>query len=440
LKDQIQQVGSHLTLSHSHTLYQEAQQLLPGGVNSPVRAFRGVGGEPIFIDSARGPYLFDVDGNRYLDYVQSWGPMILGHAHASVVEAVIQASKRGFSFGAPTEAESELAKMVIESVPSIEMVRFVNSGTEATMSALRLARAYTGRHKIIKFSGCYHGHADMLLVQAGSGVATMGLPDSPCVPPEATGNTLIAPYNDIEAVETLFHTYPTEIAAVIVEPVAANMGLVLPQPGFLEQLRSLTKAYGALLIFDEVMTGFRVALGGMQERVSIIPDLTCLGKIIGGGLPVGAYGGRREIMEQVAPLGAMYQAGTLSGNPLAMAAGIATLTEMRKPGQYEELERKSQMLGNGLERVKNETGVELQFARIGAMFCLYFTGQPVTDYASAKSSDTASFAQYFWNMLARGIYLPPSQFEACFISLALDDEMIKETIESARLALSGEKP
>ena len=440
MKDQIQQVGSHLTLSHSHTLYQEAQQLLPGGVNSPVRAFRGVGGEPIFIDSARGPYLFDVDGNRYLDYVQSWGPMILGHAHASVVEAVIQASKRGFSFGAPTEAESELAKLVIESVPSIEMVRFVNSGTEATMSALRLARAYTGRHKIIKFSGCYHGHADMLLVQAGSGVATMGLPDSPGVPPEATGNTLIAPYNDIEAVEMLFDTYPTEIAAVIVEPVAANMGLVLPQPGFLEQLRSLTKAYGALLIFDEVMTGFRVALGGMQERVSIIPDLTCLGKIIGGGLPVGAYGGRREIMEQVAPLGAMYQAGTLSGNPLAMAAGIATLTEMRKPGQYEELERKSQMLGNGLERVKNETGVELQFARIGAMFCLYFTGQPVTDYASAKSSDTASFAQYFWNMLARGIYLPPSQFEACFISLALDDEMIKETIESARLALSGEKP
>lgn len=440
MKDQIQQVGSHLTLSRSHTLYQEAQQLLPGGVNSPVRAFRGVGGEPIFIDSARGPYLFDVDGNRYLDYVQSWGPMILGHAHPSVVEAVIQASKRGFSFGAPTEAESELAKMVIESVPSIEMVRFVNSGTEATMSALRLARAYTGRHKIIKFSGCYHGHADMLLVQAGSGVATMGLPDSPGVPPEATGNTLIAPYNNIEAVETLFHTYPTEIAAVIVEPVAANMGLVLPQPGFLEQLRSLTKADGALLIFDEVMTGFRVALGGMQERVGITPDLTCLGKIIGGGLPVGAYGGHREIMEQVAPLGAMYQAGTLSGNPLAMAAGIATLTEMRKPGQYEELERKSQMLGNGLERVKNETGVELQFARIGAMFCLYFTGQPVTDYASAKSSDTASFAQYFWNMLARGIYLPPSPFEACFISLALDDEMIEETIESARLALSGEKP
>lgn len=440
MKDQIQQVGNHLTLSRSHMLYQEAQQLLPGGVNSPVRAFRGVGGEPIFIDSARGPYLFDVDGNRYLDYVQSWGPMILGHAHPGVVEAVIQASKRGFSFGAPTEAESELARLVVASVPSIEMVRFVNSGTEATMSALRLARAFTGRHKIIKFSGCYHGHADMLLVQAGSGVATMGLPDSPGVPPEATGNTLIAPYNDIEAVETLFRTYPTEIAAIIVEPVAANMGLVLPQQGFLEQLRSLTEAYGTLLIFDEVMTGFRVALGGMQEREGITPDLTCLGKIIGGGLPVGAYGGRREIMEQVAPLGAMYQAGTLSGNPLAMAAGIATLTEMRKPGQYEELERKSQMLGDGLERVINETGLELQCARIGAMFCLYFTGQPVTDYASAKSSDTASYAQYFWNMLARGVYLPPSQFEACFISLAFDDEMIEETIESVRLALSGEKP
>jgi glutamate-1-semialdehyde 2,1-aminomutase len=439
VNNQMQQVGNHLKLSRSHVLFEEAQQLLPGGVNSPVRAFRGVGGEPIFIDSANGPYLFDVDGNSYLDYVQSWGPMILGHAYPSVVEAVVQASKRGFSFGAPTQAESELARLVIASVPSIEMVRFVNSGTEATMSALRLARAFTGRHKIIKFSGCYHGHADMLLVQAGSGVATMGLPDSPGVPPEATSNTLIAPYNDVEAVETLFRTYPTEIGAVIVEPVAANMGLVLPMPGFLEQLRSLTKEYGAVLIFDEVMTGFRVALGGMQERVGITPDLTCLGKIIGGGLPVGAYGGRSEIMEHVAPLGAMYQAGTLSGNPLAMAAGIATLTEMRKPGQYEELERKSQLLGDGFGRVIRETGLALQFARIGAMFCLYFTELPVTDYASAKLSDTASFARYFWNMLARGIYLPPSQFEACFISLAFDDKMIEETVESAKLALSGEK-
>jgi glutamate-1-semialdehyde 2,1-aminomutase len=277
----------------------------------------------------------------------------------------------------------------------------------------------------------------MLLVQAGSGVATMGLPDSPGVPAEATSNTLIAPYNDSAAVEALFHAYPQEIAAIIVEPVAANMGLVLPLPGFLEKLRSLTEAYGALLIFDEVMTGFRVALGGMQERTGIAPDLTCLGKIIGGGLPVGAYGGRREIMEQVAPIGNMYQAGTLSGNPLAMAAGIATLTEMRKPGQYEELERKSQLLGDGIERVIHETGLSLQFARIGAMFCLYFTAQPVINYASAKTSDTASFARYFWNMLARGIYLPPSQFEACFISLALDDAMIKETVESVALALSN---
>ncbi len=426
-----------LNLSRSHDLYQEAQQLLPGGVNSPVRAFRGVGGEPVFIDHASGPYLYDVDGNRYLDYVQSWGPMILGHTHPAVVEAVVQASGRGFSFGAPTQAESKLARLVMESVPSIEMIRFVNSGTEATMSALRLARAYTGRHKIIKFSGCYHGHADMLLVQAGSGVATMGLPDSPGVPPEATSNTLIASYNDSAAVEELFKTYPKEIAAIIVEPVAANMGLALPLPGFLEKLRSLTQEYGALLIFDEVMTGFRVALGGMQERAGIVPDLTCLGKIIGGGLPVGAYGGRREIMQLVAPMGPMYQAGTLSGNPLAMAAGIATLTELRKPGQYEKLERTGQLLNDGITQVIREIGggEAVQFVRVGAMFCLYFTSQSVIDYASARSSDTARFARFFWSMLGRGIYLPPSQFEACFISLALEDAMIEETVNAVRLAL-----
>ncbi len=429
------QVGGNLRLARSHELFQEAQELLPGGVNSPVRAFRGVGGTPVFIDAANGPYLYDVDGNRYLDYVQSWGPMILGHAYPSVVEAVVQASKTGFSFGAPTKAENELAKLVIDSVPSIEMVRFVNSGTEATMSALRLARAYTGRSKIIKFSGCYHGHADMLLVQAGSGVATMGLPDSPGVPAETTSNTLIAPYNDSAAVEEIFRAYPQQIAAIIVEPVAANMGLVLPLPGFLEKLRSLTQHYGALLIFDEVMTGFRVALGGMQERVGITPDLTCLGKIIGGGLPVGAYGGRRAIMEHVAPVGTMYQAGTLSGNPLAMAAGIATLTEMRKPGQYEKLEQKSQLLGEGIEQVMRELGVGLQFVRIGAMFCLYFTPEPIIDYATAKTSDTARYARYFWHMLSHGIYLPPSQYEACFISLALDDAMLKETIQHIELAL-----
>ena len=424
-----------LMLTRSHNLFKDAQELMPGGVNSPVRAFGGVGGEPIFIARANGPYLYDVDGNCYLDYVQSWGPMILGHAYPTVVDAVLQATIRGFSFGAPTQAENMLAKLVIDSVPSIEMVRFVNSGTEATMSALRLARAYTGRNKIIKFSGCYHGHADMLLVQAGSGVATMGLPDSPGVPPEATSNTLIASYNDSAAVEELFGAYPQEIAAVIVEPVAANMGLVLPQPGFLEKLRDLTRQYGALLIFDEVMTGFRVAFGGMQERAGITPDLTCLGKIIGGGLPVGAYGGRREIMQQVAPLGPMYQAGTLSGNPLAMAAGLATLTELSKPGQYEELERKGQLLGEGITQAIEETGANVQFVRICAMFCLYFTDQPMIDYTTAKASDTARFARYFWSMLEQGIYLPPSQFEACFISLALEDEMIKKTVNAARVAL-----
>lgn len=428
-------VGNNITLSRSHALFAEAQQLLPGGVNSPVRAFRAVGGEPVFIDHASGPYLYDVDGNRYLDYVQSWGPMILGHAHPAVVQAVVDASLHGFSFGAPTEAENELAKLVIESVPSIDMVRFVNSGTEATMSALRLARAYTGRNKIVKFSGCYHGHADMLLVQAGSGVATMGLPDSPGVPSEATSNTLIAPYNDSAAVEMLFHNHPQEIAAIIVEPVAANMGLVPPLPGFLETLRYLADEYGALLIFDEVITGFRVALGGMQQRAGIMPDLTCLGKIIGGGLPVGAYGGRRDIMQQVAPLGRMYQAGTLSGNPLAMAAGIATLTELRKPGQYEKLERKRQLLADGMMRVMHEIGESVQFVSFGALFGLFFTAQRVVDYESAKTADTALYARFFWNMLARGVYLPPSQFETCFISLALEDEMIEDTVKNIEIAL-----
>jgi glutamate-1-semialdehyde 2,1-aminomutase len=433
--DKQKYMRSGVTLTRSHALFAEAQKLMPGGVNSPVRAFRGVGGEPVFIDHANGPYLYDVDRNRYLDYVQSWGPMILGHGHPAVLEAVTRASMRGFSFGAPTEAESTLARLVIESVPSIEMVRFVNSGTEATMSALRLARAYTGRNKIIKFSGCYHGHADMLLVQAGSGVATMGLPDSPGVPAEATSNTLIAPYNDSAAVEELFRAYPGEIAAIIVEPAAANMGLVLPLPGFLEKLRSLCNTFGALLIFDEVMTGFRVALGGMQERVGIMPDLTCLGKIIGGGLPVGAYGGPREIMQLVAPLGPMYQAGTLSGNPLAMAAGIATLQELRKPGQYEKLERKGQLLSEGIEQVLLETDGAIQFVRIGGIFCLFFTAQHVIDYASAKTADTQRFARFFWRMLEHGVYLPPSQFEGCFISLALEDEMIEETVKAVKLAL-----
>ena len=427
-----------LTLSRSQALFQEAQQVLPGGVNSPVRAFRAVGGTPVFIDHAEGPYIYDVDGNRYLDYVQSWGPMILGHAYPSVVDAVVAASKRGFSFGAPTQAETELAQLVIESVPSIEMIRFVNSGTEATMSALRLARAYTKRNKIIKFSGCYHGHADMLLVQAGSGVATMGLPDSPGVPATTTQNTLTAAYNDAEAVEQLFRTYPDDIAAVIVEPVAANMGVVLPQPGFLERLHELTQRYGAVLIFDEVLTGFRVALGGMQSRAHITPDLTCFGKIIGGGMPVGAYGGKREIMQLVAPLGPMYQAGTLSGNPLAMAAGLATLRELRKPGQYEKLERKSQLLADGLHKAIHDTRVEARVTHLGALLCVYFTKEPVTNYASARRSDSARFAQFFWKMLAQGVYLPPSQFEAYFISLALEDAQLEETIKAAYTALRQE--
>ncbi|MBV9690929.1 MAG: glutamate-1-semialdehyde 2,1-aminomutase [Ktedonobacteraceae bacterium] len=425
--------------TRSYALFQEAQQLLPGGVNSPVRAFRGVGGTPVFIDHAKGAYLYDVDGNRYLDYVQSWGPMILGHAHPTVVEAVVRASERGFSFGAPTQAENVLAHMVMESVPSVAMIRFVNSGTEATMSALRLARAYTGRDKIIKFSGCYHGHADLLLVQAGSGVATMGLPDSPGVPTETTKNTLSVAYNDTAGVEQIFRTYPDAIAAIIVEPVAANMGLVLPQAGFLEQLRALTQHYGALLIFDEVMTGFRIALGGAQERMNIRPDLTCFGKIIGGGLPVGAYGGRRDIMQLVAPAGAMYQAGTLSGNPLAMAAGIATLNELRKPGQYALLEHKSQVLAEGITRAIHDTGSVVRLARIGAMFCLYFCKDAVTDYASAKRADTAHFARFFWRMLEQGVYLPPSQFESCFISLALDDAMLEETVRCVERALQEER-
>jgi glutamate-1-semialdehyde 2,1-aminomutase len=408
---------------------------MPGGVNSPVRAFGGVGGDPIFIERASGPYLFDVDGNRYLDYVQSWGPMILGHACSEVRQAVSEAAVHGFSFGAPTAAESELARLVIASVPSIEMVRFVNSGTEATMSALRLARAYTGRNKIIKFSGCYHGHADQLLVQAGSGVATMGLPDSPGVPAATTGHTLTAPYNDAGAVEELLRASPDDIAAVIVEPVAANMGVVLPHPGFLEELRRLTREYGALLIFDEVITGFRLALGGMQERTGVLPDLTCLGKIIGGGMPVGAYGGRRAIMELVAPAGPMYQAGTLSGNPLAMAAGLATLTRLRQPGQYAELERKAALLGDGLADVLQQAQVPAQLVRIGSLFTLFFTTRPVANYADAKTSDTRRFASFFWQMLHRGIYLPPSQFEACFVSLALDDAMLEETVQAARAAL-----
>ncbi|MFQ6059180.1 MAG: glutamate-1-semialdehyde 2,1-aminomutase [Anaerolineae bacterium] len=421
----------------SRHLFMRAQQVLPGGVNSPVRAFRAVGGEPLFIQRGEGAYLWDVDGHRYIDYVGSWGPLILGHAHPRVVAALQQAIERGTSYGAPTEPEVELAELVIEAVPSIEMVRFVNSGTEATMSALRLARAYTGRDKIIKFEGCYHGHADMLLVQAGSGVATLGLPDSPGVPQGATRDTLAAPYNDLPAVETLFDRYGGQIAAVIVEPVAGNMGVVPPQPGFLEGLREVTRKHGTLLIFDEVMTGFRVAFGGAQALYGVTPDLTCLGKVIGGGLPVGAYGGRREIMELVAPLGPMYQAGTLSGNPLAMTAGIETLKLLREPGVYEQLEAQSARLAQGLGEAARQAGVSVYQSRVGSMLTLFFTEQQVINYATARTADTARYARFFHAMLARGVYFAPSQFEAAFVSLAHTDRDIEQTVRVAEQAFTA---
>jgi glutamate-1-semialdehyde 2,1-aminomutase len=413
----------------SEQLFAEALDLLPGGVSSPVRAFRAVGGSPLFVERGEGAYLVDVDGNRYVDYVLSWGPLILGHAHPRVVAALEEALRKGTSFGAPSPLELELARLIREALPSMELVRFVSSGTEATMSAVRLARAVTGREKIVKFAGCYHGHADFLLVQAGSGVATLGLPDSPGVTPGAVTDTLTASFNDLDAVERLLAA--NEVAAVILEPVVGNMGLVLPQPGFLEGLRELTTEHGALLVFDEVMTGFRVHAGGAQALYGVTPDLTTLGKVIGGGLPVGAYGGRREIMELVAPAGPVYQAGTLSGNPLAMTAGIETLHVLAEPGVWEGLERAGARLEAGLRTL----GDGVQVARAGTMFGLFFSGAPVTSWDTAKAADTGRFASFHAAMLERGVYLAPSQFEAGFISTVHGDQEIDATVDAAHEAL-----
>jgi glutamate-1-semialdehyde 2,1-aminomutase len=416
---------------NSQKLFEQAIELIPGGVNSPVRACRSVGAQPLFIDHADGCLIFDVDGNSYIDYVGSWGPMILGHRHPAVIEAIGDVLSRGTSFGAPTDLEVKLAQMVIEAVPSVEMVRMVNSGTEATMSAIRLARGFTGRDAVVKFDGCYHGHADALLVEAGSGVATLGIPGSPGVPESFVAQTFSLPFNDVEAVKKTIDQHGKKIACVIVEPVAGNMGCVPPEPGFLETLRELTQMNGILLIFDEVMTGFRVAYGGAQALYGISSDLSCFGKIIGGGLPVGAYGGRRDIMESVAPQGSVYQAGTLSGNPVAMAAGIATLEQIKQPGFYDNLDKISARLAAGLLKAAEKTGFTVSAERVGSMLGLFFTGQKVRNFEDAKTSNLELFSAYYKSMRDKGIYLAPSQFEASFVSAAHTPEHIDATIQAA---------
>lgn len=430
-------VNTTIKTTKSQEIFTAAQNLMPGGVSSPVRAFKSVGGQPIVFDRVNGAYIWDVDGNKYIDYVGTWGPAICGHAHPEVIAALHEALEKGTSFGAPSILENILAEMVIDAVKSIEMVRFVNSGTEACMAVLRLMRAFTQREKIIKFEGCYHGHADMFLVKAGSGVATLGLPDSPGVPKSATSSTLTAPYNDLEAVKALFEQNRDEIAGVILEPVVGNAGFISPDAGFLEGLRELTHEHGALLVFDEVMTGFRIAYGGAQEKFGITPDLTTLGKVIGGGLPVGAYGGRRDIMSMIAPAGPVYQAGTLSGNPLAMTAGIKTLELLQKPGNYEYLDRITKKLADGLLQIAQETGHAACGGQISAMFGLFFTSGPVHNYEDAKKSDTAKFGRFHRGMLERGVYLAPSQFEAGFTSLAHTEEDIEQTLIAARDVLSS---
>lgn len=427
----------HQGFSRSIELFAEAKDLIPGGVNSPVRAFKSVGANPVFLTRGAGAKVYDVDGNEYIDYVASWGPMILGHCHPAVVGALQERVGQAMSFGAPTELETQMARLIVAALPAVEMVRMVNSGTEATMSALRLARGYTGRNKVIKFEGCYHGHADSLLIKAGSGALTLGVPSSPGVPEDIAKYTINAPLNDLETLAKIFDQEGDDVAAVIVEPVAGNMGVVLPRPGWLEGLRQLTKDNGALLIFDEVITGFRVGYSGAQGRYGIAPDLTCLGKIIGGGLPVGAYGGKRDIMESMAPVGPIYQAGTLAGNPLAMTAGIATLGELQKPGMYEELERKAAKLSAGLQAAAQEAGVPFWQNRVGSLLCGFFTQEPVVDYPSACTASTARYAAYFRSMLEQGIYLASSQFEAAFVSAAHTDEDIERTIDAGRTALQA---
>ncbi len=423
--------------ARSRKLFEEAKKHIPGGVNSPVRAFRSVGGEPLFIKKAKGSKIFDADGKAYIDYVLSWGPMILGHAHPRVSAALKKAVASGTSFGAPTELEITLAKMVKKAVPSIELVRMVSSGTEATMSAIRVARGHTGRDKIVKFDGGYHGHGDSLLVKAGSGVATFGLPDSPGVPADLAKFTMTVAYNDLEAVKEMAAREGEQIACIIVEPVAGNMGCVPPDPGFLEGLRQVCDQYGIVYILDEVMTGFRVAYGGAQQLYKIKPDLTCLGKVIGGGLPVGAFGGTREIMEKVAPVGPIYQAGTLSGNPLAMTAGIETLKLLARPGVYKTLEKSSSELEQGLRAAAQEAGIPTTINRVGSMFTTFFTDQRVKDFKSAKTSDTVKFGNFFRSMLKSGVNLAPSQFEAAFMSLAHTRADLAKTIEAARKSMKS---